>query len=107
MDFAEDNAAYYVAGYLFRKCKEWHACPVDTASGSASHIYIGFKQYDNAHLVIPPMEFVDYMKRLEECLNSSLLQCMCQKYFDSAIFDILSKVEEYKCCEEFDNIKLL
>ncbi|CAH2105527.1 unnamed protein product [Euphydryas editha] len=90
-DMPEENAFYYICGYLLRRCVENHkrdclsSYIVNYASSSAyetneKNLYIRLRAYDTSRdrfggLQAPPDDFVDYIRRLETELMSVFTSC--------------------------------
>lgn len=65
----EKNSFQYVCGFVLKKCIEKHFCneckSLKEESELTDNLFLYFKQYENAHLVIPSSFFTEVIIKLE------------------------------------------
>ena len=103
---AEQNALYYVAGFVCRKYLENHSCDVcrnllvdelHEYNGDLTKCYMFMKAYDNSKsdfggLYLPTDKFLLYLSMCEDVFANSFVEIMHQSKVKMRMFNSISKL---------------
>lgn len=106
-NFLRVNAFDYFCGWLYLKSYNNHNCQISLPYFGDSLLDEAFrfsleKQFDNCHLVKPPVAFINFVDRLEVRFRD-LFNQKCQAIgLRTSIFRELEHIEMYQCCDNFN-----